>query len=72
MIFATYKELEKRVGLVTTDSQNKNNRIRYFVERRITSFTKTDVWKASPDISEATINRVLRKLRDQSILLQLV
>ena len=67
-ILAAYKELEDRVGLVTTGSQNKNNRIRRFVEGRITPFTKADVRKACPDISEATINRVLRDLRDEGII----
>ncbi|WP_426273753.1 hypothetical protein [Exiguobacterium sp. R-17] len=35
-ILAAYKELEDRVGLDTTGSQNKNNRIRRFIEGRHT------------------------------------
>lgn len=68
VILAAYKELESRVGLVTTGSQNKTVRIRRFVEGRISPFTKTDVRNAYPDISEATINRVLRELRDEGVI----
>ncbi|MFO7176718.1 hypothetical protein QJS77_14905, partial [Enterococcus faecium] len=67
-VLAAYKELESRVGLVTTGSQNKTVRIRRFVESRISPFTKTDVRNACPDISEATINRVLRELRDEGVI----
>ncbi|QUE87282.1 Fic family protein [Exiguobacterium alkaliphilum] len=65
VILAAYKELEERVGLVTSGSQSKSIRIRRFVEGRIGPFTKSDVRNACPDISEATINRVLRELRDE-------
>lgn len=68
VVLAAYKELESRVGLVTTGSQNKTVRIRRFVEGRISPFTKTDVRNACPDISEATINRVLRELRDEGVI----
>ncbi|MEB1807165.1 MAG: cell filamentation protein Fic, partial [Bacillaceae bacterium] len=43
-------------------------RIRRFVEGRIVPFTKSDIRQACPDISEATINRVLRELRDEGII----
>lgn len=68
VILAAYKELEERVGLVTSGSQNKTVRIRRFVEGRIVPFTKSDIRQACPDISEATINRVLRELRDERII----
>ncbi|MFN3365117.1 Fic family protein [Exiguobacterium sp. s142] len=68
VILAAYKELEERVGLVTSGNQNKTVRIRRFVEGRIVPFTKSDIRQACPDISEATINRVLRKLRDEGII----
>lgn len=68
VILAAYKELEERVGLVTSGSQNKTVRIRRFVEGRIVPFTKSDIRQACPDISEATINRVLRELRDEGII----
>lgn len=65
---AAYKELEKNVGLVTSDSQNQTVRIRCFVEGRIASFTKSDIRHPCPDISEATINPVLRELRDERVI----
>ncbi|ACB60877.1 Fic family protein [Exiguobacterium sp. PvP048] len=67
-ILAAYKELEDRVGLITTGNQNKAGRIRQFVESRITPFTKADVRNACPDVSEATINRLLRELRDEGLI----
>lgn len=67
-ILAAYKELEDRVGLITTGNQNKAGRIRQFVESRITPFNKADVRNACPDVSEATINRILRELRDEGLI----
>lgn len=48
-----------------TKEQNKNELIRRFVEGKITLFTKVDVRNACHEINEATINRILRALRDE-------
>lgn len=68
VILAAYKELEERVGIVTSTSKSKTVRIKRFVEGRIGPFTKSDIRNACPDISEATINRVLRELRDEGMI----
>lgn len=64
-ILVAHKKLENRIGLLMTKEQNTNELIRRFVEGRITLFTKVDVRNACHEISEATINRILRALRDE-------
>lgn len=67
-ILAAYKVLEKHIELVATRNQNKNIRISRFAEERIIPFTKADIRKTCFDINEAIINRVLRELRDKSLI----
>lgn len=62
---AAYKQLEERVGLVETKKGNKTARIRQFIDHKIGFFTKSDIRQACPDVSEATINRVLNALKDE-------
>lgn len=61
---AAYKELEDRVGLVTSRKGNKTDRIKQFIENKIGTFTKADIRQACPDVSEAMINRVLLEMRN--------
>lgn len=68
IILSAYKELEDRVGLLSSATETKTVRIRRFIEGKIGSFTKTDIRSAHPDISEATIHRVLRELRDEGMI----
>ena len=63
---AAYKELEERVGIIETKKGNKAARIRSFIEHKIGYFTKADIRQACPDVSEATINRVLNELKEEN------
>lgn len=60
---AAYKQLEDRVGILETQTGGKSQRIHSYIESKIGYFTKSDIKEACPDISEATINRVLTELR---------
>ncbi|MCG6171315.1 Fic family protein [Anoxybacillus sp. LAT_35] len=64
IIVAAYKKLEERVGYVETSRGNKRKRIKDFIEGKIGYFTKEEIRHACPDISEATINRVLNELKE--------
>lgn len=64
-MIAAYKELESRVGTIETTRGNKSQRVEEFITHRLGYFTKEDIRNACPDVAEATINRVLKSLRDQ-------
>lgn len=66
---AAYKELEERVGVIETKKGNKSERVRQFVEHKIGFFTKADIRQACPDVSEATINRVLNELKEAQLIM---
>lgn len=61
---AAYKELESRVGLVESGKGNKSARIKDFIYNKLGFFTKEDIRRACPDVSESTINRVLHQLKE--------
>ncbi|WP_342514856.1 Fic family protein [Sporosarcina sp. FSL K6-1522] len=65
-LIAAYKELEERVGIIETQKGNKAARVRGFIEHKIGFFTKADIRQACPDVSEATINRVLNELKAEN------
>ncbi|SHM58645.1 Fic family protein [Gracilibacillus kekensis] len=65
---AAYKELEFRVGLVQTGKGNKAARIKKYIENKLGFFTKEDIRKSCPDVSESTINRVLNELKDNGLI----
>ncbi|GLC86904.1 Fic family protein [Lysinibacillus piscis] len=65
---AAYKDLEHRVGIIETQKGSKQQRIHAFIEKKLGYFTKADIRNACPDVSEATINRVLNELKEQHII----
>lgn len=65
---AAYKDLESRVGILETQKGGKSQRIHAFIEKKLGYFTKSDIRNACPDVSEATINRVLNELKEQQVI----
>lgn len=65
-IVAAYKDLESRVGVIASQKGGKSQRIHAFIEKKLGYFTKSDIRNACPDVSEATINRVLNELKEQN------
>lgn len=65
---AAYKELESRVGLVQTGKGNKGSRIEKYIENKVGFFTKEDIRNACPDVSDSTINRVLKELKNDGLI----
>jgi len=64
-LLAAYKKFEDRVGLVKSKKGNKSYRVEQAVKNVLGTFTKEDIRNACPDVSESTINRVFRKLKDE-------
>lgn len=64
-ILVAYEEFESRVGHVENKKGNKEFRIEEAIKNILGIFTKDDIRKACPDISESTINRVFNKLKDE-------
>lgn len=65
MLFGSYKEFERRVGLVTTSRGAKREMILDTVNRLPQQFQIGDIERACPGVSRPTINRALKELRDQ-------
>ncbi|HHY75059.1 MAG TPA: Fic family protein [Bacillus bacterium] len=65
---AAYKDLESRVGIIETQIGGKSQRIHDYIEKKLGYFTKSDIRNACPDVSEATINRVLNELKVQQVI----
>lgn len=66
---AAYKDLESRVGVIESQKGGKSQRVQAFIEKKLGYFTKADIRAACPDVSEATINRVLSELKDQRVIM---
>lgn len=65
---AAYKDLESRVGVIESQKGSKSQRVHAFIEKKLGYFTKSDIRNACPDVSEATINRVLNELKEQDLI----
>lgn len=66
---AAYKDLESRVGVIESQKGGKSQRVQAFIEKKLGYFTKADIRAACPDVSEATINRVLSELKAQRVIM---
>jgi Fic family protein len=65
MLFGSYQEFERRVGLITTSRGAKREMILDTVDRLPRQFQIGDIERACPGVSRPTINRALKELRDQ-------
>lgn len=65
MLFGSYQEFERRVGLVTTSRGAKREMILDTVSRLPHQFQIGDIERACPGVSRPTINRALKELRDK-------
>ena len=63
-----YKDLESRVGVIESQKGGKSQRVQQFIEKKLGYFTKADIRNACPDVSEATINRVLNEMKAQKLI----
>jgi predicted HTH transcriptional regulator len=66
-LLAAYKEFEDRVGMVKSKKGNKSYRVEQAVKNIIGTFSKDDIRNACPDVSDSTIDRVLRQLKKDNI-----
>jgi len=67
-LLAAYKEFEDRVGLVRNKRGNKSYRVEQAIKSTLGTFEKEDIRNACPDVSESTINRVFRKLKEEGVI----
>ncbi|MCK5763883.1 MAG: Fic family protein [Clostridiales bacterium] len=63
-ILAAYREFEDRVGHIENIKGNKEFQIEKAIKNVLGIFSKDDIRKSCPDISESTINRVFNKLKE--------
>ncbi|MFW6025567.1 MAG: Fic family protein [Candidatus Woesearchaeota archaeon] len=67
-LLAAYKEFENRVGIVKNKKGNKSYRVEQAVKNILGTFTKEDIRQACPDVSDSTINRVFKKLKEEGVI----
>lgn len=67
-LLAAYNEFEDRVGLIQNKKGNKSYRVEQAIKRTLGDFEKEDIRKACPDVSESTINRVFKELKEKGII----
>ncbi|SDL99823.1 Fic family protein [Halarsenatibacter silvermanii] len=67
-LLAAYKEFEDRVGLIRSKRGNKSYRVEQAIKSTLGTFEKEDIRNACPDVSESTINRVFRKLKEEGVI----
>jgi len=65
MLFGSYQEFERRVGLVSTSRGAKREMILDTVNRLPGKFQIGDIERTCPGVSRPTINRALKELKDQ-------
>jgi Fic family protein len=71
VLLRAYREFEDRVGVVGGGRGLKAQRVRDAVERRVASFQISDIEKDCPGTSRDTIRKVLRKLRDEGVIVSM-
>lgn len=64
-----YRELEERVGIITTNRGSKTELIYSAVNRKMASFSVVDIQSDCPGISRDMIRQVLRKMRDEGVII---
>src|SRR6056297_3465058 len=67
-LLAAYKEFEDRVRLVRNKRGNKSYRVEQAIKSTLGTFEKEDIRNACPDVSESTINRVFKKLKEKEVI----
>lgn len=67
-LLAAYDEFEDRVGLIKNKKGNKSYRVEQAIKRTLGKFEKEDIRKACPDVSESTINRVFKKMKEEGVI----
>jgi Fic family protein len=64
VLLRAYREFEERVGTIGAGRGSKSEQVRAAVERRIASFSISDLERECPGVSRDTIRLVLRQMRE--------
>ena len=68
-LLRAYREFEERVGVITTSRGSKTELVRLAVNRKIAPFSISDIESDCPGISRDMIRQVLRKMRDEGLII---
>ena len=71
VIAAAYRELDRRVRLLTAEGVSKPDRIRAMIRERSGRITKTEILAECPDVSQVTVQRTLKDLLDSGDILKI-
>lgn len=71
IIVAAYRDFSSRVELLTNSKLKKTDRVREIIRNYIGAITKAEIIELCPDISEITIERTLRDLKNDGTILKI-
>ena len=71
IVVAAYREFASRTELFADAKTGKADRVRKTIRNRIGPFTKSDIMKLCPGISEMTVERVLKELKNEGMVTQI-
>ena len=71
IITAAYREFMERTALVEERKVSKPERIEEMLQKKLGTFTKTEIQEEFPNIGQATIQRTLAKLQKENKIIKL-
>jgi Fic family protein len=67
VLLRAYEEFEQRVGVLGTGRGSKSEQVRRVIEKKTRPFRISDLEAECPGVSRDTIRRVLRRMRDEGL-----
>ena len=68
-LIRAYREFEERVGIITIGKGSKTELIRSSINRKMSPFSIGDIESDCPGVSRDMIRQVLRKMRDEGLII---
>lgn len=71
IVIAAYREFVSRVDILITRGLSKPERVREIIRSTTGKITKTQIMKQCPDISQKTVERALKELMDNGVIIKI-
>ena len=71
IVLAAYREFVSRVDILITRGLSKPERVREIIRNTIGKITKTQIMKQCPDISQKTVERALKELMVNGVIIKI-
>lgn len=70
-VVAAYREFASRIDMISVGKLNKANRVREIIKNTIGQISKADIIEKCPDISEVTVERSLKELLNDGVIIKI-